>query len=184
MDQNISTYSTPSVGGTITAVLLDLEPNLAKGNISTILNNNSTNELDLLRLRHEGCAVIVGTASHVGQRRTNVGVRPQRPVQVDGGASGHISSEVGRAGADNATIAVAAALDVGNGHIGDGAVALDGPGDTLGGGRGVRVGVGLVELVAFTANGGVGNVAVAVDQRGVCDETCEVLHFVLGFFWF
>lgn len=177
---------TPGVGCTITAVLLDLEPN---GTVQTQTVSPKLTLLmllvleDLLRARHESSAVIVVALGHVGDGRTNVGRRPQSPVQVDIGTGGHIGGEVGWAGTIDAIGGVTTTLNVAVGDDGHRAVALDGTGDSLGRRARVRVGVRLVELVRGTTDGTVGHVTVTGDKGRGSNEAGEVLHFVWSFLY-
>lgn len=71
---------------------------------------------------------------------------------------------------------VATALDIGDGYVLDGAVALDGSRDALHV-RHVRVLVGLVEDVFFAANGSVVDVAVGCDGGREGEGGGDVLHY-------
>ena len=71
---------------------------------------------------------------------------------------------------------VAAALDIGDGYVLDGTVALDRTRDALHV-RHVRVLVWLVEDVFFAANGGIVDVAVGCDGGREGEGGGNVLHF-------
>lgn len=81
-----------------------------------------------------------------------------------------------RSRTNNASISVAAALEIGRSYVLDGTVALDLARDTLR--RRARIGilVRLVESVCFVADGGV--VDIAVTRNGGCESesSSDVLH--------
>ncbi|GKT52693.1 hypothetical protein ColTof4_14279 [Colletotrichum tofieldiae] len=124
---------TPVVGGALAALLLNLEP-------------------DSVGARLPRGAVVAGALGHVGDGRADVGLGPEGPVKGDLLAGGSLSNELGGLGALNTTGGVATALKVDAGDVLDGAVALDGTRDAVGGGVHVRVLVGLVERVVLTAD--------------------------------
>jgi hypothetical protein len=55
---------------------------------------------------------------------------PQRPVKCDVGTGSCSRVEGSGLGADDSTIGVATALNVGNGNVSDGAITLNDTGDT------------------------------------------------------
>lgn len=136
---------TPGVGGALTATLLNLEP-------------------DLVGVGGEGGAVITGALGHVGDGRANVRLGPESPVEGDLVTSLGLSDELGGGGTLDTTGGVATALEVDAGQVLDGAVALDGTGDTLGGRARVRVLVGLVEGVVRAADETIRDVTVGSHQ--------------------
>lgn len=100
---------------------------------------------------------------------------PEGPVQVDGGSSLDGCRQVRRGRSHDAIDGISTTLEILVGEIRYRAVALDGPGDSLGRRACVRVGVGLVEGVRRAAEGGVVHVTVAGD-KGRRGEDCECLH--------
>lgn len=105
-----------------------------------------------------------------------MGVGPKSPVEVDFRAGSNLSLERSRLRANDATLGVTTALEIGRSYILDRAVALDLTGDALRGGAGVRVLVRLVEGVRLVTNGGVVDIAVASDGRGESKSGSDVLH--------
>ena len=75
-----------------------------------------------------------------------MGVGPKSPVEVDFRAGSNLSMERSRLRANDATLGVTTALEIGRSYILDRAVALDLTGDALRGGAGVRVLVRLGKL--------------------------------------
>lgn len=103
-------------------------------------------------------------------------VRPQRPVELDFGTSRDFGVERSRRGARSTASCVATALQVGEGDVLDGAVALNRARDTLGFRVGVWVGVRLVELVVLTADQGSVDIAVSRNSGGKSQSWSDVLH--------
>lgn len=124
-----------------------------------------------------GCFVTDLYGELTSDGRTDVGLRPQCPVQVNGASSSSSGSQGGGRGSFDAIDSVTAALKILICQVRDGAVALDGAGHTVGHGAGVGVGVRLVKGVVGATDGGIVHVAVTGDERRRGEESCESLHF-------
>jgi hypothetical protein len=131
---------------------------------------------DVRSSRHPLVAPSIRALRHVRDGRTDVAIGPQSPVQLDVCANGNFCVESGGRGADDAALSVAAALDVGDGDVLYGAVALDGAGDACDFGVHVWVRVRLVKGVVFSTYEGVIDVAVGCYSRGAGEGGGEVLH--------
>lgn len=174
----------PYVGGTSTSFFLNLEPystayHLSAGPISSPLVGMPSKGKERrysLSSRHVVVATRVGAPRHVGNQRSNVAVGPERPVKRDFRARRGIGVKCRWLGARDASGCVAAALDVGDGHVFDGTIALNLTRDARRLWVRVRVLVRLVECVELTADGCVVNVTVGCDSGGEAEGGKEVLH--------
>ena len=89
-------------------------------------------QLMVLGMKHIAFARLTTRAArHVGHDGTIVAGRPQCPVQGHIRARSCFRRQGGRLRARLTALAVATALNVDEGHVGHGPVALDGAGDTL-----------------------------------------------------
>lgn len=74
----------------------------------------------------------VRASRHVRDDGSDMAIRPERPVQRDGGAGGGVGVKLGWRGPDDSAVGPAAALKVLVGHVRNGAVALDGTRNPVG----------------------------------------------------
>lgn len=74
----------------------------------------------------------IGTGGHVGHSRSDVTLGPEGPLKGYVRSSGSFGLQFCGRGTDDTAVGVAAALDIKQSDIGDGAVALDRTGYTLG----------------------------------------------------
>lgn len=131
------TYGSPLVRGCARAALLvDLEEDGAEM-VSMLAWCPGGGGLNILSARLPVMAARGRALGHVGHDGADVGLGPEGPAQTDGRAGLGGRVEGGGRGTLGAAGGPASALDVDQGEVLDGAVALDGAGDALGlGGQG------------------------------------------------